>query len=66
MTTNKKRTITAPTYTNISTMLKNSDSHNIHNIAVEKKHNTKLKTDFTGFLAKLLAIADRIEIKENV
>jgi hypothetical protein len=66
MTTNKKRTITAPTYTNISTMLKNSDSHNIQSIAVEKKHKTKLRTDFTGFLDKMTCDADSIDIREKV
>jgi hypothetical protein len=47
-------------------MLRNSDSHNIHNTAVEKKHNTKLKTDLTGFLDKITCNADTVDIKEKV
>lgn len=66
MTTNKNRTITAPIYTNISTMLRNSVSHSIHNTAVEKKHKTKLSTDFTGFLDKITCDAESIDIKEKI
>jgi hypothetical protein len=47
-------------------MLKNSDSQSIHNIAVEKKQSTRLKTDFTGFLDKTTCDADSIETKEKV
>ena len=49
ITTNRKRTITAPTYTNIKIIDKNSAPSNSHKTADRKKENTRLTADNTGF-----------------
>jgi len=49
MTTNKKSTITAPTYTSMRIIDKNSAPSRSHNTADKKKENTRLTADKTGF-----------------
>jgi hypothetical protein len=61
MTTNKKSTITAPTYTRISITDKNSALSNNHKIAEKKNEKTRLTADLTG----LLQVITRIEVYSN-
>ena len=61
MTTNKKSTITAPTYTNISITDKNSALSNNHNIAEKKNEKTRLTADLTG----LLQVITLVEVYNN-
>ena len=49
ITTNRKSTITAPTYTRIKIIDKNSAPNNNHSTAEKKNEKTKFTADNTGF-----------------
>ena len=69
MTTNKKRTATAPIYTIRSTIAKNSALENKNKIAELKKTKIKKRTEWIGFLEiitkneEIIIIIDKIKNK---
>ena len=65
MTTNRNSTITAPTYTNTSTMARNSACSSIQMPAAEKKDSTRNSTAWTGLRAVMTRVAARIKISEK-
>ena len=57
ITTKRNKTITAPTYTNIKIIDKNSAFNNSQSTADEKKVKTRLIADLTGLLTVTTPIA---------
>jgi hypothetical protein len=53
ITTNKNKTITAPTYTKIRTIAKNSACNNNHSAALVIKLKMSDIAEYTGFLNKI-------------
>ena len=66
ITTKRNKTITAPTYTSISIIDRNSEFNNNHNIAEEKNEKTKLMADLTGLFKVTTAIELLNSNKENI
>tara|TARA_B100000902_G_C27175766_1_gene846247 strand:+ start:380 stop:613 length:234 start_codon:yes stop_codon:yes gene_type:complete len=70
MTTNKKSTITAPTYTRIRIIDRNSAPSNSHNTADKKKEKTRFTADKTGFdvviTLKHVNISKALKIKKVI
>ena len=72
ITTNKKRTATAPTYTINNVIARNSALEIKNIIAALKKHKIKYSTEYTGFLETItiklekIKIAEKIEKMENI
>ena len=65
MTTNRNSTITAPTYTRISTTARNSASMSSQIAALVKKHNTSSNAACTGLRTVIMASADTARIDAN-
>tara|TARA_B110000483_G_scaffold105510_1_gene128763 strand:+ start:420 stop:638 length:219 start_codon:yes stop_codon:yes gene_type:complete len=66
ITTKRNKTITAPTYTRINIIERNSAFNNNHNTAEEKNENTKLIADLTGLFTVITAIELLSSSKENI
>ena len=65
MTTNRNSTVTAPTYTNTSTIARNSACSSIHTPAALKNDNTSQSAECTGFLLVITRSAANIRIAAN-
>src|SRR3954467_12947673 len=62
MTTNRNRTIPAPTKTRISTTARNSASISSQIAALVKKHSTSSKAECTGLRTQIMASAELARI----
>jgi hypothetical protein len=58
ITTNRKRTATAPTYTTKKTTAKKSKSNNTKSPAALQKTRIRKRTEYTGFLALITISAE--------
>ena len=66
ITTNKNNTITAPTYTSIKMIDKNSAFNNNQSTAEKKKEDTRYIADFTGLLISITANELNTNNDENI